>query len=55
VFNKDETKLYFIKENEEKKMILCIYDLKKNKPQYAKYRLPESSQKFDKVHLSEDD
>ena len=53
-FNKEETKLFFIKENEEQKMILCMYDLTKNKPQYVKYRVPESSQKFDKIDLSED-
>ena len=35
-------------------MILCMYDLTKNKPQYVKYRVPESSQKFDKIDLTED-
>jgi len=53
-FNTEETKLYFIKENEQQKMILCFYDLTKNNPLYVKYRLPESSQKFDKIDLSED-
>ena len=53
-FNAEETKLYFIKENEQQKMILCFYDLTKNNPRYVKYRLPESSKKFDKIDLSED-